>query len=192
MRNTPTSTIARPASATRTRSRRPRSRFWLGGTIAVVGLVAGVVFGITSYRDAQQQIDIFARTSIPGVLTVQVDEPGLQVVYIEGDPTPVIGDLAVTVTDPTGATVVVDPFEDELIYETADLTQGRAMATFTADQPGEFQVAMSGAANGEFTVGESFTRLALPGVLGGLAIAGLSVIAGLAIWLSTFLKRQTA
>jgi len=192
MRSTSTSTIVRQAPATPTRSRRPRSRFWLGGTIAVVGLVAGVVFGITSYQDAQQQLDTFARTSIPGVLTVHVDEPGLRVVYYEGNQTPVIGDLAVTVTDPTGAVVDVDPFEDELIYETADLTQGRAMATFTADQPGEFEVAMSGDASGEFTVGESFSRLALPGVFGGLAIAGISVIAGLAIWLSAFLTRREA
>ena len=44
-------------------------------------------------------------------------------------------------------------------------------------------VEVSGFETGQITVGESYSRLALPGVLAGLAIAGFSLVAGLVLWL---------
>jgi hypothetical protein len=152
-------------------------------------MVAGLVLGITSYQNSQQEIDTFARVAVPGTVTMQVDEPGQQVVYYEGDVSVGIDDLVVSIADPAGATVAVAPYEGELIYETTDLTLGRAIASFDAAQIGVYEVEVNGIDSGQVTVGKSFSRLALPGVLAGLAIAGLSLVAGLALWLFSILRR---
>ena len=98
-------------------------------------------------------------------------------------------DLAIAVADPRGAPVDVEPYEGEMIYETLDLTQGRAVATFDAPRAGTYYVAVSGVDAGQLTVGDSFAGRALPDVLTGLGIAVLGVVVGLALWLVTFIKR---
>jgi len=180
-------TLAPPPPSTR--GRRSRSWLWPGIGVAVVGLAAGLVLGITSYQDSQQEIDTFARAALPGTLIVQVDEPGQQVVYHEGDQRVGLDDLVVSVADPAGATVAVAPYEGELIYETTDLTLGRAIASFDATRIGAYQLEVRGIDTGQVTVGESFALLALPGVLAGLAIAGLSLVAGFVLWLYSILRR---
>ena len=157
--------------------------------MAVVGLAIGLVLGVTSYQDSQQMIDTFSRISVPGTVTVQMDEPGQRIVYYEGDQSVSLRDLAVTIIDPVGSTVAVAPYEGELIYETTDLTLGRAIVSFEAAQVGAYEIEVGGIDTGQVTVGESYSRLALPGVLAGLAIAGLSLVAGLALWLFPILRR---
>lgn len=166
-----------------------RSWFWLGIGVAAIGLIVGLAIGITSFQDSQQQVDAFARSSVPGTVTAQVDEPGRQVVYYEGDLSVSLEDLVVDITDAAGAEVAVAPYESELIYETAGATLGRAIATFDATQVGAYEIDVSGMDTGQVTVGESFARLALPGIVAGLAIAGLSLAAGLALWLVSVLRR---
>lgn len=182
----PTVTSSSPPG---THNRPSRSRFERGIVVAVVGLAVGLGFGITSYRNSQQMIDTFSRTSVPGTMTVQVDEPGQRVVYYEGGQNVSLGELVVTIIGPVGSTVAVAPYETELIYETTDLTLGRAIASFDAAQIGDYEIEVGGVDSGQVTVGESFARIALPGVLGGLAIAGLSLLAGLALWLFPILRR---
>jgi hypothetical protein len=186
-------TETRPTNTTlpppRTQDRPSRSWFWPGVGVAVGGLVAGLVIGITSYQGSQQEIDTFARLSVPGSVTVQVDEPGLQVVYYEGDESVGISDLVVAIVDPAGATVALAPYEGELIYETTDLTLGRAIASFDAAQIGAYEIEVTGIDTGQVTVGDSVARLALPGVLAGLAIAAFSLVAGFALWLYSILRR---
>jgi hypothetical protein len=118
-----------------------------------------------------------------------VDEPGRQVVYYEGDQTVGLDDMLVSIVEPLGSTVAIAPYEGELIYETVDLTLGRAIASFDAAQIGAYEIEVTGIDTGQVTVGESYSRIALPGVLAGLAIAGLSLVAGLALWLFWILKR---
>jgi hypothetical protein len=182
----PTIATSPPPAATHDRS--SKSWFWPGIGVATLGLVAGLALGITSYLGSQQEIDGFARMSVPGSVSVQVDELGPQVVYYEGDES-VIDNLVVAVTDPDGAAVAIAPYEAELIYETTDLTLGRAIASFDAEQIGAYDVEVSGIDTGQITVGDSVARLALPGVLAGLAIAGLSLVAGFALWLYSILRR---
>ena len=182
----PRTTASMPAAATHNHS--SESWFWRGVGVATVGLVAGLALGITTYMGSQQEIDGFARTSVPGSVNVQIVEMGPQVVYYEGDES-VIDNLVVAVADPNGTAVATAPYEAELIYETTDLTLGRAIASFDADQIGAYDVEVSGADSGQITVGESVARLALPGVLAGLAIAGLSLVAGFSLWLYSILRR---
>ena len=126
---------------------------------------------------------------MPGAVTVQVDEPALQVVYYEGDESVGIDDLVVGIDDPAGATVSVASYEGELIYETTDLTLGRAIASFEAAQIGACEIEVSGVDTGQVTVGQSFSRLALPGIFVGLAIAGLSLVACFVFWLFGIVRR---
>lgn len=173
----------------RLHDRSSRSGFWPGIGIAAVGLIVGLAIGITSFQDSQQQVDNFARSSVPGTVTAQVDEPGTQVVYYEGDLSVGLEDLVVAITDAAGAEVAVAPYESELIYETTSATLGRAIATFDAAQAGAYEIDVSGMGTGQVAVGESFARLTLPGIFAGLAIAGLSLTAGLALWLVSALRR---
>jgi hypothetical protein len=189
MRTDTQPTIATSPAPPRTHDRPSRSWLWPGVGVAVVGLTAGLVLGITSYQDSQQKIDTFARISVPGTVTMQVDEPGRQVVYYEGDQTVGLDDMLVSIVEPLGSTVAIAPYEGELIYETVDLTLGRAIASFDAAQIGAYEIEVTGIDTGQVTVGESYSRIALPGVLAGLAIAGLSLVAGLALWLFWILKR---
>jgi hypothetical protein len=168
------------------------SRYWLAAVIAIVGLVAGVAFGVMSYRDSQDRIDDFDRVSIPGTMSVQLDEATGRVMYYEGTDTIRFNELSIAVTDPAGTPVDVSPYDGEMIYETGDLTQGRAVATFDVSEPGTYEIAVSGIDSGQLVVGESFSGRALPGVLAGLAIAGLSVTAGFVLWLLTFVMRSSA
>jgi hypothetical protein len=184
----PTIAISPPPLGTHDRS--SRSWLWPGVGIAVVGLVAGLVLGVTSYQDSQREIDKFARMTVPGTMTVQVDEPDRQVVYYEGVEGVGVDEMVVSITDRAGFPVALASYEGELVYETTNLTLGRAIASFDATQMGAYEIEVTGIDTGEITVGESVARLALPGVLGGLAIAGFSLLAGFAIWLYSILKPQ--
>ena len=189
MRTDAQTTIATSAPPPPPHDRPSRSWFWPGIGIAVVGLIVGLVVGITGYQDSQQEIDTFARLSMPGAVTVQVDEPGQQVVYYEGDESVGVDDLVVGIIDPAGAIVAVESYEGELIYETTDLILGRALATFDATQIGTYEIEVTGVDTGQVTIGQSFALMALPGVLAGLAIAGFSLVAGFALWLYSILRR---
>jgi len=106
-------TDTQPTIATRlpsgTHKMPSRSWFWPGIGVATIGLAIGLTLGITSYQDSQQEIDTFARTPVPGTVTVQVDEPGQQVIYYEGDEGVGIESLVVSITDPAGVTVAAAP-----------------------------------------------------------------------------------
>ncbi len=164
-------------------------RYWLAAVIAVVGAGAGLTIGLTAYWDGPRQIDTFDGVTIPGTRTVQLDEPGGRVVYYEGDKTQ-FGDVTIAITDPAGTPMAVDRYEGEMIYDAPDSTQGRALATFDGAEPGAYTVVVSGVDTGRLTIGDSVARRALPEVLAGLAIAGLSVVAAFVVWLTTFIKRS--
>jgi len=156
----------------------------------MVGLVAGVTLGFTSFRGSQRQIDSFDRVPIPGTMSVQLNEPSGRVIYYEGDGPIGFDDLTITVTAPSGTPVMVNRYEGELIYETVDLTPGRALATFDGTRSGVYRVDVSGVGTGQPVVGESFSRSALRDILAGLALAAVSVIAGFVVCLMTFIQRS--
>ena len=110
------------------------SRYWLAGTIAVLGAIAGLALGITSYRDAEGHLDTFARVSVPGTMTVQLDASQDRVVYYEGDGSVRFDDLNIVVTGPAGSAVQVNRYRGEMIYETLDLIQGRAVRHVQSDR----------------------------------------------------------
>jgi hypothetical protein len=188
------STIAPPAIAPTTGRRHAdmpsTRRYWIAVAIAAIGLSAGLAYGIAIYRDSQRHLDSFDRASIPGTVIVDIDEPTGRVLYYEGDDTVRFEDLTLSVTDPSGNAVEVDRYQGEMVYETVDLTKGTAIAMFTADEPGRYEVEVRGVDNGELTIGDSFARRVLPGVLTGLGIAGFGLIAGLVVAVVTLVQRS--
>ena len=190
MTSQPHATITRHGADT-TPARKLGSAWYLvAALVAVVGLIGGLAYGFNSYQDSQRQLDNLARVSIPGTLTVSIPQPTGRVLYYEGSDSTSLADLAITVTDPTGTDVSVARYEGDLVYETLDLTTGRAVSTFDAQVPGRYTVAVAGAGTGQLTVGGNYAEQALPGVLTGLGIAGLSIAAGFLIWLLTFISRH--
>jgi hypothetical protein len=175
----PTSGSSPPATAS------GRGLYWLAAIIAVLGVIGGTAFGLTSYRDAQRHLDTFDRVSIPGTLTVDISTPTDRVVYVEHADNVTFDDFTITITDPLGHPVAVDPYEGELVYETLDLTKGRAVATFHADETGPYLIQVSGPKTGELTVGDSFAREVLPAVLTSIGIVLASLICALTLGLIT-------
>lgn len=164
--------------------------YWAAGIVLIVGVVAGVVVGILGYLDALDEYDTFPRLATPGAAEVVVDDPGNLVVYHQGSALPSLAEVELSVTGPSGS-VAVQPYETTLIFETGE-GRARALASFDAVDTGTYRVEAQGTAAGHLTVGPSWAWVALPAVLGGLAIVGISIIAAVAIWLTTIIRRSSA
>jgi hypothetical protein len=164
--------------------------YWVAGIVLVVGVAAGIVVGILGYLDALDEYDNFPRLAAPGATEVVVDDPGDLVIYHQGSTLPSLAEFELSVTGPSGA-VAVEPYESTLIFETGE-GRARALASFEAVDTGTYRVEAQGTATGHLAVGPSWAWVALPAVLGGLAIVGVSVIAGVAIWLTTIIRRSNA
>jgi hypothetical protein len=158
--------------------------------VAALGAVGGVAFGIHSYRAAQRHLERFDRVAVPGATTVELAGPTGRILYYEGDDDVRFGDLDLRVISPSGSAVAVRPYEGDMVYETLDLTKGRAIATFNAAGPGAYRIAVRGVAGGTIAVGDSFSRRALPGLLIGLGLAGMAALSGLTLWVLTFMSRR--
>jgi hypothetical protein len=184
------STITRPQTGAAPARKRGKAWYLVAAVIAILGVIGGIAYGVNSYRDSQHQLDNLARVSIPGTLTVTITHPTGRVLYYEGDGSTRLADLDITVTGPTGTAVSAPRYEGDLVYETLDLTRGRAVGTFQAPTPGQYTVTVAGVDSGQLTVGGNYAHQTLPGVLVGLGIAGLSMAAGLLVWLLTFINRH--
>ncbi|HSJ34385.1 MAG TPA: hypothetical protein VLB85_04970 [Acidimicrobiia bacterium] len=171
--------------------RPPTSWYWIAGVIAFVGLVAGLVIGILGYLNALDEYEAFPRLAASGVAEVVVDDPGNLVIYHRGAGSPHLSELGITVTDPSGSSVAVEPYDSVLIFGTGD-GQARAVATFDAVSTGSYRMEVAESVPGDLAVGRSWAWVALPAVLGGLGIAGLSILAAAAIGLTTIIRRSSA
>jgi hypothetical protein len=181
-------TVDRPTPRLTPQRRVAHRGYWLAAIVAVLGVVGGVALGFANYRDSQRDLDRLDLTSVPGAMAVPVTAPADRVVYYEGSEEVTLDDLTITVTGPTGDDVAIRPYAGKLVYEKLDLTKGRAVATFHAEQAGNYLVQVTGADGGHLTVGDSFARHALPGVLTGLGLAGFSLIAAMTLWLITLIR----
>jgi hypothetical protein len=183
-------TITRPEPGATPARKRGKVWYLVAAVIALVGVIGGIAYGVNSYRDSQRQLDNLARVSVPGTLTLTITHPTGRVLYYEGSNSTRLADLDITVTGPRGTAMNVSPYKGDLVYETLDLTQGRAVATFQARTPGQYTVTVAGVDSGQLTVGDNYAHQTLPGVLVGLGIAGLSMAAGSLVWLLTFINRH--
>lgn len=171
-------------------TKRPSSGwYWAAGAIAIVGVIAGIVLGISSFLSYQDDLRGMARAAGSEMrVSLQADHDA--VVFLEG---PGVADTknlrsAVRVTDPEGNQVPAQPYGAQLLYDVPgrDGATGRAIATFdvarnglytvTADAPEGTTIAV-GAGLNFGTLTQFVVALMLPGLAVLLAIAMAVVVA---------------
>jgi hypothetical protein len=119
-----------------------RLGYWIAGGIAVAGLIAAIVVGVTGFVDTIQRPEHYARMPGTGTLATTVHEPGERVVYVEDG---TIQGMGIGVVGPDGAPVRVRGYGLSTTYDVAGHS-GRAVARFDADVPGAYAVTVRGEA----------------------------------------------
>ena len=167
--------------------RASRAWYWVALAILAVGVLLPAVWGVTSVSSANEKATAFPRATVPGAVTVDVTDPGDQMIYFTG-----AGDQGLVsglrVTDPAGASVPITPYD---LAVKVDLVGdvGTAVATFPAPAKGAYTVTSAGSgARGAIAVGDNVGRDALPDVLGALAVMVFSVNVAIVIVIVTLLR----
>jgi hypothetical protein len=163
-------------------STRPR---WLAaGAVVVLGVLVGLAWSTVALLRMVDRPAGFARTTVPGSVSVQLARGERSVVYIESDRSTTLPALTVTVTGPNGATVTTHPIRGDLVYDVPDQPNrlGNAVGSFDANTAGTYTVTTPTEPAGDpvLTVGTDLAggvawALAAPGafVLGTLVLAGV-------------------
>ena len=162
-----------------------RRWYWAAGLLGGIGLAAAIWWAVGAVLGVTDHVEGYARTTIPGAVSVTVERPGLEYVYFEGSGNPSLADLRMAVTGPDGAPVVVRAYSLNLHYEALDRS-GHVVGRFRADVAGRYRLEVSGTGvAGSIAVGDSFApRLILPLVGAGLLVAvsgGLAVLTAVVV-----------
>lgn len=184
--------------------RRPSALgYWLAAAVMVIGLIGGgVLVGLTGF-DTYERLNDMPRATVPGDVAYDVTRTGDQLVYYIGEADTSWGELGVTVTGPDGQAVQV---RNELLgmkvatiaahdHHGEYTTHPRfAVATFTADETGRYEVATSSAAeNGaEIAVGENLLGSVMLRLTGALAAVLAGIVTGVILIIVTAVRRSAS
>jgi hypothetical protein len=165
--------------------RPPRSRYWIAGLVAVVGVIVSLVCSFATLSVASNRADEFVRAGIPGQITLHVDSAATYYIYAEGSAS---RHPSVQVTGPGGQAVRAQSTSPGPSYYHGG-NGGSAVAKFDAAQRGDYKIAVSTAAGaqGDFAVAGRFPlwlRLADWGAGAALIVfpgAGLVIVMWTAI-----------
>ena len=173
--------------------RRPSTAgYWLAVVIVVVGLLAGVGWGLAAYLGMQRQIDDFVRVGVPGQTVVSIPEAGERVLYYEGSESISLTDLAPQVSAPDGALVRVEAYDLDLRYDAPGGGVGQAIGTFDVDSPGPYEVRINGTAppGAEIAIGETIANSRLGSVVGAVLLILGSLGVGVVLTIVTAVRRS--
>ena len=132
--------------------RRSTAGYWIAGLVALLGLATAFVWAAFGALTMLNAADGFARTPLPGAVTVHVTHAGSTVVvYYEGEPVPSRADLGIRVSDLLGNQVPLRPYDTLLQYDAP------AQPHVTATAVGSFEAPLSGA----YTVTSGYTAPAV-------------------------------
>lgn len=167
---------------------RPRpSAAWyvLGAGALFAGLAVAITIVIVAVLGIFTAIDDYQRVDIPGSATIQVDEPGEQIIFVED--TRELGAFlgggpAVEVYDPDGDLLQLGGSWATQSY-THDGYHGTETNRFTAAEPGPYRVEVASAealpATARLAIGPS----AFDGIPGRIVLAVLAGLGGLVVGL---------
>jgi hypothetical protein len=160
--------------------------------VAIVGVGLAGAWGVRSVNAAIDRAQGFPSTTVPGTATIEVADPGDQMVYFSGSGSPSAEALELKVEGPSGVAVPTVPYDLALKVDLAG-DVGTAIATFAADRPGAYTVASAAGSypSGVIAVGDNVSRDVLPRVLGALALMSMSLGAAIVIAIVTLLCRST-
>ncbi len=174
-----------PFSPQTTPSTRP---WWLAaGTVLVLGVLVGLAWSTVALLRMVDRPAGFARTTVPGSVSLQLARGERSVVYAEHDRSTTLPALSVTVTGPNGASVTTHTFRGDLVYDVPDQPNrlGNAVSSFDAHTAGTYTITTPtepAAGDPTLAVGTDLASgvawaLAAPGVfvLGTLLLAGVLV-----------------
>jgi hypothetical protein len=180
----------------RTAIRRPPARsgpgaFSLFGVVVIVAFFGMIGAKASAVVKATREPSVHA-VPIPGTTAVQVNEPGPVLVYYDGSNAPTFAELGGSVTAPDGSPVAVASS-----VPGADAPEsGRPIATFQAQVPGTYQVAvrMSDGEGSTFHAGrQAFRSTSSPaGDLIVLVLLFSAGAVGLVLWMSARNARRLA
>lgn len=145
----------------------------------LLGIVGAFALGVVGVFGIASTVDDFARASA-GSDTVQIDSVGDYVVYSEG---PDIG--SVDIVGPDGEPVSTSRYSTDLTYD-FDGRSGTAVATFTAEDAGEYTIR----ADADVAIGPSIADDLIRAILVPLLIGGISFLVGLVVIVVTAVKRS--
>ncbi len=190
-----------------TRADATRRGYVLAVLVALVGSMATALWAVTGFLDQVQRPEEFARTEVPGVMSVELSQAGSHVIYVEGAGPVRLTAAALSVIDPEQVTVPVHPYDLDLRYDVPAHPGrlGTAIATFDADRTGTYQVGtLAGLADigvSEPGASESGVPVTLavgddlaPGVLRSVAvptvIGVLGLFTGIGLALATWINDE--
>lgn len=130
-----------------------RPRWWLGYVAGGIMLALGIILPCAGLMVAgfSTQSPVGATVKPPGKLTVQITEPGEQVIWVDepdgdsvmGNTPKIPSDFVATVTSPNGSDVPARAPGEELTSSTMHTSRNGA-ATFAADFKGAYIVEVKG------------------------------------------------
>ena len=171
----PPGAVRPPPSVTRPRS--PTTGYWIGGLLTAAAVIGALIWVLVAFLEYQQQVDRYPRMTVPGLATVQLSDTSTRVLYYEntrGTTTPTLAQLAVTVTDSSGAPVTVRAYTGDLRYDVPGENSrvGRAVAEFHPTQPGTYQIrSASTDVTGTLAIGGDIVWDIAPHAIGAAALS---------------------
>lgn len=172
------------APSTSERPRPSAAGYVVGGLVIVAGAVLAVVWFVAGLRHLETLVDGFERYQAPGTYELVVGHTRSFTIYTEGT-----GPVSVSVTDPTGADVLIDDYSGELTYDFGSRS-GRAFATFRASRLGTYELHVAG--SGTIAVGDSVGPTLVRSLFGLFGIGGAGLVLGVIIIAITAMRRGRA
>jgi hypothetical protein len=167
----------------------------------LAGLIGGGALAAVTGFGAYDRLTDMPRAAVPGDVSFDVTDTGDQLVYYIGEADASWRELGLTVTGPDGQAVPVRSYllgtkvasiaaHDH--YDEYATHPRFAVATFSADQTGGYEIATTSAAeNGaEIAVGENLVRPVVIGAFGALAVVLASIATGVALIIVTAVRRS--
>ena len=171
-----------------------KTGIWLGALLIVAGVVGALAFGVLSFKAMDRQVDDFQRVPVPGQGTVRLDDRKY-VVYLESpDGDERLDTFEVFVLDPrTNQPLPIGGYSSKVTYSLGGHA-GRARATVTPPAPGSYDVRVAAAGDPASVValGPSIGGRIVRMVVGTLLIGGLLGGSGLALLITTSVRRSRA
>lgn len=175
--------------------RASRAGYWIGGAIALVGVIAGVIVLVSNFKGVARELSSFQRVTVPSAKTLSLPA-GRHVVYFEsgqGQPSP--GQISVRVQDAeTGGILALKPYATSFTYD-AGGRSGRAGQTFDTQRAGRYRVTTMGPPNADLSVavgpplgGTLVSRIF--GAFGGIGLLLGGPLVGGVLALVTALRRR--
>ena len=165
--------------------------YWAAGLLLVAGFVAAAVWVVGAVFGLNDHVDEFPRTSVPGEISVPIDQPDTYYVYFEGVGDVTLDGLGVTVTGPAGDTVALSPVEGGVLYDLADRAVGRAVGEFQASTSGTYGLVATGDSGGAtIAVGDGLSDDVLPPLFGAGLLLLLTTGGAITIAVVTGIRRS--